>query len=348
MKIAFITGINGQDGSYLSEFLLEKGYYVYGIIRRKSTINTERIDHLYLNPSFKFFYGDMTDPFCIRFIFDEIFKIHNTNEIDVLEVYNLAAQSHVKVSFEVPDFTSQVNGTGTMYLLYTINSLPLSKDKIRFYQACTSEMYGENMDKKPMNEETPFNPVSPYAISKLMGYYFVRMFRFGYNLYATNGILMNHESPRRGETFVTRKIVIGVKKIIKGIEDYIELGNLDAYRDWGHAKDYVEAMWLMLQQERPDDYVIGTGVSHSVRDFVETVFKYFNKEIIWEGEGVNEVGKEKDTGIIRIKINKKYFRPVEVPFLQADYTKAREQLGWKPKITFDMLIKDMIENEETI
>lgn len=348
MKIAFITGINGQDGSYLSEFLLEKNYYVYGIIRRKSSINTERIDHLYNDPKFKLFYGDMTDLVSITNVFAKIFKEHNCDEIDVFEIYNLAAQSHVMVSFSNPDFTTQVNAIGTMYLLETINSdiIPLPKDKIKFYQACTSEMYGENNDNKPMNELTPFNPVSPYAISKLASYYFVRMYRLGHNLHASNGILMNHESPRRGETFVTRKIVIGVKKIMKGVEDFIELGNLDAYRDWGHAKDYIEAMWLMLQQDKPGDFVIGTGTSHSVRDFVEEVFKYYNKEIVWEGEGVNEIGKEKDTGIIRIKINEKYFRPVEVPYLQADPSKAKTQLGWKPKTTFDMLVKDMIENED--
>lgn len=348
MKIAFITGINGQDGSYLSEFLLEKGYYVYGIIRRKSTINTERIDHLYSNPRFKFYYGDVMDSLSTRIVFDNILKNHNIDDIDILEIYNLAAQSHVKVSFELPDFTSQVNGIGTMYLLYTINNLPISKEKIRFYQACTSEMYGENIDKIPMNELTPFNPVSPYAISKVMSYYFVKMFRSGYNLYASNGILMNHESPRRGETFVTRKIVIALKKIMSGKQDFIELGNLDAYRDWGHAKDYVKAMWLMLQQDKSDDYVIGTGISHSVRDFVEVAFKYYNKEIIWEGEGLNEVGKEKDTGIIRIKINEIYFRPVEVPYLQADYSKAKKILGWEPKFNFEMLVKDMIENEDKV
>lgn len=345
MKIAYITGINGQDGSYLSELLLEKGYTVYGIIRRMSCINTIRIDHLYSNPKFKVFYGDMSDTMGMHHTLTTILQKHPPAEIERLEVYNLAAQSHVKVSFEIPEYTVQVNAIGTLNLLELLKNLPLEQEKIRFYQACTSEMYGEKDEGTVLNEKTTFNPVSPYAISKLMSYHFVKMYREGYHMFTCNGILFNHESPRRGETFVTRKVVIGVGEIVKGKQKYLELGNLDSLRDWGHAKDYVEGMWRILQANTPDDYVLGTGKTYSVRYFVEKVFAYYQIPLIWEGAGVEEVGKHRDTQEILVKIHPRLFRPMEVPYLCADFSKATQQLGWQPNTTLDQLIEDMIQHD---
>lgn len=342
VRTAFITGLNGQDGSYLAELLLEKGYYVYGIVRRSSSINTHRLNKIYHNERFKFFYGDMTDPSGLQKYLLEIIDRHEN--IDQLEIYNLSGQSHVKVSFDMPEYTCQVNAIGTLNLLECIKFLPLPKHKIRFYQACTSEMYGQVNNNEAMNENTPFNPVSPYAISKFTAYQYVKMYREAYHLHASNGILFNHESGRRGETFVTRKIVIGVNNIIKNKQEYIELGNLDSVRDWGHAKDYVYGMWLMLQKVKPDDYVLGTGETHTVREFVELVCNKNGIIITWEGYGDAEIGKDQN-GIVRIRINPKYYRPLEVPFLKADSSKAKNILNWKPKYTFEGLVDEMIEEE---
>lgn len=339
-KVAFITGITGQDGSYLAEFLLSKGYAVHGIIRRASTFNTARIQHLYADPQshrggkMLLHYGDMTDSSCLV-------KLINT--VRPTEIYNLAAQSHVKISFELSEYTAEVDALGTLRLLDAIRTCGLEKS-VKFYQASTSELYGK-VHEIPQTETTPFYPRSPYACAKLYGYWIVVNYREAYQMFACNGILFNHESPRRGENFVTRKITRSVAKISLGQLEYVELGNLDSKRDWGHAKDYIEAMWLMLQQDSPDDYVIATGENHSVREFVEVAFNYIGKEIVWKGEGENEVGQEKDTGIIRVKVNPKYFRPTEVDLLLGDPSKAREKFGWKPKVTFKDLVKDMVESD---
>jgi len=339
-KVAFLTGITGQDGSYLAEFLLSKGYAVHGIIRRASTFNTARIQHLYADPQshregkMHLHYGDMTDSSCLV-------KIINT--VRPTEIYNLAAQSHVKVSFELSEYTAEVDAVGTLRLLDAIRTCGLEKS-VKFYQASTSELYGK-VHEIPQTETTPFYPRSPYACAKLYGYWIVVNYREAYQIFACNGILFNHESPRRGENFVTRKITRSVAKISLGQLEYVELGNLDSKRDWGHAKDYIEAMWLMLQQDSPDDYVISTGETHSVREFVEAAFNYIGKEIVWKGEGENEVGQEKDTGIIRVKVNPKYFRPTEVDLLLGDSSKARKKFGWKPKVTFKDLVKDMMESD---
>jgi len=343
MRIAFLTGINGQDGSYLSELLLEKGYFVYGIIRRMSCINTIRIDHLYTHPSFQVFYGDMTDTLGMQHVLTKILQKHP--DVERLEIYNLAAMSHVKVSFEIPEYTLQVNSLGTLQLLEIVKNLPIAPSKVRFYQACTSEMYGEKPKGMVLNEETPFEPVSPYAISKLMSYHLVKMYRDGYGMFACNGILFNHESPRRGETFVTRKVVINVQEIIEGKRSYLELGNLDSLRDWGHARDYVEGMWRILQGDIPDDYVLGTGKTYSVRYFVEKVFAHHKIPLVWEGAGVEEIGKHGETGQVLVKINPRYFRPMEVPYLCADFQKAKEKLGWEPCTSLEELITEMVEKE---
>ena len=343
--VAFITGLNGQDGSYLAELLLEKNYHVYGIVRRASTINTNRLDSIYHHSRFKFFYGDMTDSTALQNHLMEIIQTHA--DLERLEIYNLAAQSHVKVSFELPEYTCQVNSIGTLKLLETLCRLPIPIQKIRYYQASTSEMYGMVQSHEPMNENTPFNPVSPYAISKHMAYQMVKMYRNAYGLFACNGILFNHESGRRGETFVTRKVIIGVQNILQGKQDAITLGNLDAIRDWGHAKDYVHSMWLMLQANKPNDYVIGTGETHTVREFVEKVFMYNDMKISWEGEGLEEIGYDQNR-IVRVRIHPRYFRPLEVAYLKADCSKAKVLLGWQPTYTFDELIKDMIQSEKTV
>jgi GDPmannose 4,6-dehydratase len=330
MKTALITGITGQDGSYLAELLIEKGYMVHGIVRRASLINTHRIDHIFDHPQMKLHYGDLTDAGNL---------IHVIQKSQPDEIYNLGAQSHVKVSFEMPEYTGNVDGLGTLRILEAVRILGM-EDKVRIYQASTSELYGE-VQEVPQTETTPFYPRSPYGVAKLYGYWIIKNYRESYGMYACSGILFNHESPRRGETFVTRKITMGLSKISCGLQDVLLLGNLNAKRDWGHAKDYVEAMWLMLQQDSPEDYVIATGNQYSVREFVEKSANYFGMNIVWQGEGQDEVGIDKNTGREVIKVDHKYFRPAEVESLLGDATKAKEQLGWEPKISFDELVEDM-------
>lgn len=332
MKKALITGITGQDGSYLAELLLEKGYEVHGIVRRSSSINTGRIDHIY--KFINLHYGDLSDSTnLIRII----------QEVQPDEIYNLGAQSHVKVSFEMPEFTGQVDGLGTLRVLEAVRLLGL-QDKTKIYQASTSELFGL-VQEIPQRETTPFYPRSPYGVAKIYGYWITRNYRESYNLYACTGILFNHESPRRGETFVTRKITRGLKAMSEGKQTVLQLGNLNAKRDWGHAKDFVEAMWLMLQQDKPDDYVIATGEQYSVREFVEAAAPYFGMDIEWQGEGLDEVGIDKNTGLVRIIVNPKYFRPAEVETLLGDATKAKENLGWVPRTSFKELVEDMCKNE---
>ncbi|XP_033175462.1 GDP-mannose 4,6 dehydratase isoform X3 [Bombus vosnesenskii] len=331
-RVALITGITGQDGSYLAEFLLEKGYDVHGIIRRASSFNTARIQHLYADPKchrqgrMKLHYGDMTDS-------SSLVKV--ISSVQPTEIYNLAAQSHVMVSFEVSEYTAEVDAVGTVRLLDAIRTCGLEKS-VKFYHASTSELYGR-VTQVPQNEKTPFYPRSPYACAKLYSFWIVVNYREAYNMFACNGILFNHESPRRGENFVTRKVTRSIAKIQLGLQDVLELGNLDAKRDWGHAKDYVEAMWLMLQQPIPDDYVIATGETHSVREFVEAAFLYVGRTIKWEGEGINEIGQDAQTGQVLVKVNPKYFRPTEVDVLLGDANKAKEKIGWKPTVTFEVL-----------
>jgi GDPmannose 4,6-dehydratase len=337
-KVAVITGINGMDGSTLSDFLIEKNYYVYGIIRRTSMINTHRIDHLYKNSKFKTFYGDVTDLSNIILILKSILEKHPNS---LIEIYNLAAQSHVKVSFEEPIYTSHVDALGTLNVLEAIRSLDVI-NKVRFYQASTSELYGK-VQEIPQNEKTPFYPRSPYGVAKLYSFWIVKHYREAYGIFASNGILFNHTGPKRGETFVCRKITIGLGKILRKEQECLYLGNLNAERDWGHSKDYVVGMWLMLQHDEPDDFVLATGETHSVREFVEKAFKFANIHIIWEGEGVNEVGKCSNTGNIYIKIDKKYFRPCEVDLLIGDSSKAQNVLGWKSKMSFDEIVQDMVQ-----
>jgi GDPmannose 4,6-dehydratase len=328
MKVALISGISGQDGSYLAELLLEKGYEVHGIIRRASQINTQRIDHIY--NQIKLHYGDLTD---------------STNLVRVIqqvqpdEIYNLGAQSHVKVSFEIPEYTGMVDGLGTLRILEAVRLLGM-ENKTRIYQASTSEMFGK-VQEIPQKETTPFYPRSPYGVAKLYGYWIVKNYRESYGLHASSGILFNHESPRRGETFVTRKITRGLSRISTGEQDILYLGNLNSKRDWGHAKDFVEAMWLMLKQDEADDYVIATGEQYSVREFVEAAAPYFGMKIEWMGEGLDEVGYDWNTKKAVIKVNPKYFRPAEVETLLGDASKAKKKLGWEPKISFNQLVEDM-------
>ena len=332
MKIALITGITGQDGSYLAELLLEKGYEVHGIVRRASLINTHRIDHIY--NKIKLHYGDLTD---------------STNLIRVIqavkpdEIYNLGAQSHVKVSFEIPEYTGQVDALGTLRVLEAVRILGM-EDKVRIYQASTSELYGK-VQEIPQSETTPFYPRSPYGCAKIYGYWITKNYREAYGLYACTGILFNHESPRRGETFVTRKITMGLKAISEGKQNVVYLGNLNAKRDWGHARDYCEAMWLMLQQEKPEDFVIATGKQYSVREFVEEAAPHFGFDIEWHSNGEDEIGMDKKTKKTIIAVDPKYYRPSEVDTLLGDSTKARIELGWEPKTTFKELVKEMCENE---
>ena len=339
MRVAFITGITGQDGSYLVELLLKKNYRVYGIQRRTSLFNTSRIDHLRNKITMR--YGDLTDSAGLSNYINEI--VRENEDMERFEIYNLAAQSHVGISFEIPEYTSDVDGMGVMRLLEIVRTLPEDiKNITRFYQAGTSELYGKVLEI-PQSETTPFNPVSPYAAAKLYAYHMVKIYREGYGLFATNGILFNHESPRRGENFVTMKIVNGVKDIISGKKNRIELGNLNSLRDWGHAKDYVRGMYLMLQQKKADDYVLATGERYSVKEFVDKCFKYKGMTLSWFGNGLNEVGKDKD-GIVRVKVNKKYFRPCEVDILLGNPEKAIEQLSWQRDYdTLDKLIKDMFQ-----
>ena len=328
-KVALITGITGQDGSYLAEFLLKKDYEVHGIVRRSSLINTHRIDHIY--EKIKLHYGDLTDATNL---------IRVIKQVEPDEIYNLGAQSHVKVSFEMPEYTGEVDGLGTLRVLEAVRLLGMEK-KTRIYQASTSELYGL-VQETPQTETTPFYPRSPYGCAKLYGYWIVKNYREAYGLHASSGILFNHESPRRGETFVTRKITRGLSLISAGLQKELLLGNLDAKRDWGHAKDFVEAMWLMLQQDEPDDYVIATGEQYSVRDFVNEASPYFGFGIEWRGEGEDEVGYCKTINRDVIKVHSRYFRPTEVPSLLGDATKAKEKLGWEPKITFKQLVEDMV------
>ena len=345
-KKALITGVTGQDGSYLVEFLLEKNYEVHGIKRRSSSLNTQRVDHLYQdphenNPKFFMHYGDLTDSTnLIRLI----------KEIEPDEIYNLGAQSHVAVSFETPEYTANCDALGTLRILEAVRILGLIK-KTKIYQASTSELYGL-IQETPQNEKTPFYPRSPYGVAKLYGYWITVNYREAYEMYACNGILFNHESPRRGETFITRKITRGLSKIDAGLEKFLFLGNLNSKRDWGHAKDYVEMQWLMLQQDNPKDYVISTGRSESVRRFAEISANYLgwnsggNSGIIWEGEGLNEVGRRADTNEIVIKVDPRYFRPTEVDFLRGESYKAKKELGWEPKTSLEELIKEMIQHDK--
>ena len=345
VKIAFITGITGQDGSYLSELLIEKGYKVYGIVRRTSLLYSHtRLDHIRNKLILE--YGDLSDGSSLT---NYITKITRENEgFEVFEVYNLAAQSHVQISFEIPEYTSLIDGLGTLKILEAIRTLPPDViKKTKFYQAGTSEMFGAVLEK-PQKETTPFNPQSPYACAKVYSHFLVNNYRDAYNLFACNGILFNHESVRRGENFVTMKVVNGVKKIVEqereNKSDYVlKLGNIDSKRDWGHSKDYVYGMWLMLQQEKPDNYVLATGETYTVREFIERCFAKVGKEIEWSGKGVDEVGREKSTGKILVKIDEKYFRPCEVEFLLGDASKAETELGWKREYDLDKLIEDMMK-----
>ena len=332
MKVALITGITGQDGSYLAEFLLERGYEVHGIIRRSSSINTIRIDHIF--KKIQLHYGDLTDS-------TNLVRIIQKVQPD--EIYNLGAQSHVKVSFEMPEYTGMVDGLGTLRILEAVRLLGMEK-KTRIYQASTSEMFGK-VQEIPQKETTPFYPRSPYGCSKVYAYWVTKNYRESYGMYSCSGILFNHESPRRGETFVTRKIVRGLKSISDGKQDVLVLGNLDAKRDWGHAKDYVEAMWLMLQQDEAEDFVIATGKQYSVKDFVEKADEYFGMKIVWLKNDSEEVGYDMNTSRIVIRVDSKYFRPAEVETLLGDATKAKEKLGWEPKISFDQLVEEMCKNE---
>jgi len=336
-KIAFITGITGQDGSYLAELLLEKEYKVYGLIRRSSSINTSRIEHIF--NKLNLYYGHLTDSTCLVRCLSEI---KNKNpDISRLEVYNLAAQSHVKVSFEMPEYTADTDACGVLKLLEAIRTNNL-QHITRFYQASTSELYGK-VQEIPQSETTPFYPRSPYGVAKLYGYWIVKNYRESYDMYACNGILFNHESIRRGHNFVTRKITIGLGKILRGETDKLVMGNIDSYRDWGHAKDFVEGMWMILQNDKPEDFVLATGEIHSVREFIELAFKIKGFDIQWKGEGVNEIGYDKITGRDLIFIDPKYFRPAEVDLLHGNNSKAQNILGWKPKIEFIDLVNEMVE-----
>lgn len=335
-KVALITGITGQDGSYLAELLLEKGYEVHGIVRRHSTINTSRIDHLFENPEIgnkKLFlhHGDLTDSSNLNRLIEKIKPV---------EIYNLAAQSHVAVSFEVPEYTAEATGVGTLRLLDAIRE---SGVKCKFYQASTSELFGGLPESAPQSEKTPFYPKSPYGVAKLYSYWITVNYRESYDMFACNGVLFNHESPRRGETFVTRKITRAVASIMSGKQEKLSLGNLDAKRDWGFAGDYVYGMWLILQQEKPQDYVLATNETHTVREFVELAFAEVGIEIEWKGTGVNEKGYDKETGKLLVDVNPRYFRPAEVELLWGDATKAERELGWERKISFKNLVSMMVD-----
>jgi len=346
MKKALITGVTGQDGSYLSELLLEKGYEVHGIKRRSSSFNTQRIDHIYQDPHvdnarFILHYGDLTDSLNLTRIIQEV-------QPD--EIYNLGAQSHVRVSFDSPEYTANVDGLGTLRILEAVRLLGLTQ-KVKIYQASTSELYGL-VQEVPQSETTPFYPRSPYAVAKMYGYWITVNYREAYDMYACNGILFNHESPMRGETFVTRKITRAATRITLGLQDVMYLGNINAKRDWGHAKDYVEAMWLMLQQDKAEDFVIATGITTTIRDFIIKVFKHLGVILSFEGSGINEIVKIKESnkfdlpiGKTIIKIDPKYYRPTEVELLIGDPKKAKEKLGWQPKYDLDALIKDMVDSD---
>ena len=337
MKRALITGITGQDGSYLTELLIEKGYEVHGILRRSSSFNTGRIDAMYndkeiLDHKLFLHYGDLIDSSSLNRILEKVAPE---------EIYNLGAQSHVHISFQIPEYTSEVTGLGTLRILDSIKDTGIEP---KFYQASSSELYGNN-SVSPQSEETRFQPQSPYAVAKLFSYWITVNYREAYGLFACNGILFNHEGPRRSETFVTRKVTRAVSRIKLGRQEILKLGNLDAKRDWGYAKEYVEAMWLMLQQDMPDDYVIATGETHSVRELIEAAFERTEVEINWEGEGLNEKGIDRKTGLTRVEIDPKYFRPTDVDLLVGDYTKAREILGWEPRTKFRDLINLMVDED---
>ena len=341
-KVALITGITGQDGAYLAEFLLDKGYEVHGIKRRSSSFNTDRIDHLYQDPhetdrKFVLHYGDLSDSMSL---------VRIIQQIQPNEIYNLGAQSHVAVSFETPEYTADTVGLGALRVLEAIRISGLEK-KTRYYQASTSELYGE-VQEAPQKETTPFYPRSPYAAAKLYAYWITINYREAYGMYACNGILFNHESPVRGETFVTRKITRALARISLGLQDTVYLGNMDAKRDWGHAKDYVEMQWLMLQQDEPDDFCIATGVQYSVRDFVNFSWGHLDKVIRWEGEGMDEKGYDTETGNLIVAVDSRYFRPTEVETLLGDPSKAKEKLGWEPKITLEEMVHEMMENDINI
>ena len=342
MKVALITGITGQDGSYLSELLLEKEYKVWGIIRRASNINTQRIEHIFDKLILR--YGDLTDGTSMLNIMVEIKNIYG-DELEKLEVYNLGAMSHVKISFEIPDYTCSVDAAGTLRSLEAIRHCGIPLEKVRFYQASTSELYGKVVEI-PQKETTPFYPRSPYGVAKLYGYWITKNYRESYGMYACSGILFNHESPRRTHNFVTRKITIALGKILKGEQDKLILGNLNSLRDWGHAKDYVRGMWLILQQDQPEDFVLSTNEYHSVREFVEKAFQLKGINIQWKGEGIDEIGYDINTGKEIIFVSSKYFRPTEVDELLGDSTKARTQMGWLPEYTFETMLEEMV-NEDT-
>jgi len=338
-KVALLTGVTGQDGAYLAELLLNKGYTVHGMHRRSSLSNTGRIDNLLKDPhqkdcNFFLHYGDLTDSANV---------IRLIKEIEPDEIYNLGAQSHVQVSFETPEYTANSDGIGVLRILEAIRILEL-EDKSKFYQASTSELFGK-VREVPQKETTPFYPRSPYSVAKLYAYWIAINYREAYNIFACNGILFNHESPLRGETFVTRKITIAVSNIKKGLQDKLYLGNLNAQRDWGFAGDYVEAMWLMLQQDKPDDYVVATGETHSVREFTELAFKEAGIDLEWEGEGVNEIGRDIDSGKVLVEVDPMFYRPTEVDLLIGDSSKAREKLGWKPKVSFEELVRMMVKSD---
>jgi GDPmannose 4,6-dehydratase len=334
-KVALITGVTGQDGAYLSALLLDKGYEVHGVKRRSSSFNTQRVDDLYVDPheaETRFFmhYGDLTDA-------TNLIRLVQSVQPD--EIYNLAAQSHVQVSFETPEYTGNADALGTLRLLEAIRILGLT-DRVRFYQASTSELFGKA--PPPQNETTPFLPQSPYATAKLYAYWITRNYRDGYGLHASNGVLFNHESPLRGETFVTRKITRGVAAVELGLQECLYMGNLDAKRDWGHARDYVEGMWRIVQQDAADDYVLATGEAHTVREFIERAFAEVDRRLVWEGDGVDEVGKDAADGRVLVRIDPRYFRPLEVDYLLGDATKARRELGWRHRIGFEDLVRDMV------
>jgi len=340
-KVAFVTGITGQDGSYLTELLLNKNYKVHGLIRRSSSINTNRIDHVFHNENLQLHYGDVTDSSCLNSIMS---KIKNKYPLmERFEVYNLAAQSHVKVSFEMPEYTADADAFGVLKLLESIRSNNL-EDKVRYYQASTSELYGL-VQEVPQRETTPFYPRSPYGVAKLYAYWIVKNYRESYNMFACNGILFNHESERRGHNFVTRKITLGLNKILKKETDRLVMGNIDAERDWGHAADYVEGMWRILQHDTPEDFVLATGEKHTVREFIEKTFALKDIHIQWKGEGVNEIGFDKNTGKEYIFIDSKYYRPAEVELLIGDATKAKQVLDWEPTTTFDELVEKMVQHD---
>jgi GDPmannose 4,6-dehydratase len=339
-KIAFITGITGQDGSYLAELLLEKDYQVWGIIRRASNITTTRIDHIFDKLILR--YGDLTDSSTLLNILTEIKNKYPL--LERLEIYNLGAMSHVKISFEMPEYTCDVDAMGTLRLLEATRTCGILLDKVRFYQASTSEMFGKVVET-PQKETTPFYPRSPYGVAKLYSHWITKNYRESYGMFACSGILFNHESPRRGHNFVTRKITIALGNIVKGKQDKLVLGNINSFRDWGHAKDYVNGMYLMLQQEKPDDYILSTNEYHTVREFVEKSFALKGYIIKWKGTGINEIGYDENTGQKLIFISDKYFRPAEVEELLGDSSKARNELGWTLKYSFDELVREMVEND---